>query len=154
MAYRGLGVASHGKQLSRKPFSAGLHAVAHCRGHNQCGAPGLTHVNATLGLFAYVLNAVRKENTMMTGKRTRSNIALAVVAGMGALFVTDNFSATAPSTFLSKAEARVGRPMTPGSVAGVARRTTRRAVVGGAAVYGAQRYYGGACGYYPYPACY
>ena len=28
------------------------------------------------------------------------------------------------------AQARVGRPLTPGSVAGVARRTTRRAVVG------------------------
>jgi len=32
------------------------------------------------------------------------------------------------------AQARVGRPLTPVSVAGVARRTTRRAVVGGAAV--------------------
>ena len=32
------------------------------------------------------------------------------------------------------AQARVGRPGTPVSVAGVARRTTRRAVVGGAAV--------------------
>ncbi len=32
------------------------------------------------------------------------------------------------------AEARVGRPATPVSAAGVARRTTRRAVVGGAAV--------------------
>ena len=31
------------------------------------------------------------------------------------------------------AQARVGRPLTPVSVAGVARRTTRRAVVGGAA---------------------
>jgi hypothetical protein len=35
---------------------------------------------------------------------------------------------------LSSAEARVGRPLTPMSYAGVARRTTRRAVVGGAAV--------------------
>jgi hypothetical protein len=32
------------------------------------------------------------------------------------------------------------------------RRTTRRAFVGGAAVYGADRYYGGACGYYAYSA--
>lgn len=32
------------------------------------------------------------------------------------------------SVTLDKAEARVGRPATPGSVAGVARRTTRRAV--------------------------
>lgn len=38
------------------------------------------------------------------------------------------------SLSLSRAEARVGRPLTPVSVAGVARRTTRRAVVGGAAV--------------------
>jgi hypothetical protein len=38
------------------------------------------------------------------------------------------------SLSLSGAEARVGRPLTPVSVAGVARRTTRRAVVGGAAV--------------------
>jgi hypothetical protein len=35
------------------------------------------------------------------------------------------------------AQARVGRPLTPVSVAGVARRTTRRAVVGGAVVGGA-----------------
>lgn len=35
---------------------------------------------------------------------------------------------------IQSADARVGRPATPVSVAGVARRTTRRAVVGGAAV--------------------
>jgi len=35
---------------------------------------------------------------------------------------------------IQSADARVGRPATPGSVAGVARRQTRRAVVGGAAV--------------------
>lgn len=35
---------------------------------------------------------------------------------------------------IQSAEARVGRPATPVSVAGVARRQTRRAVVGGAAV--------------------
>ena len=57
--------------------------------------------------------------------------------------------------FLSvdSAQARVGRPLTPASVAGVARRTTRRAVVGGAVVGGAvvarPR-----CGYYPYRPCY
>jgi hypothetical protein len=38
------------------------------------------------------------------------------------------------SLSLGRAEARVGRPLTPVSVASVARRTTRRAVVGGAAV--------------------
>ena len=39
-----------------------------------------------------------------------------------------------PSLSVESAQARVGRPGTPMSVAGVARRTTRRAVVGGAAV--------------------
>jgi len=38
-------------------------------------------------------------------------------------------SGSAPSgTIISSAEARVGRPLTPGSVAGVARRTTRRVI--------------------------
>jgi len=38
---------------------------------------------------------------------------------------------------VSSAEARIGRPLTPMSYAGVARRTTRRAVVGAAVVGGA-----------------
>ena len=38
------------------------------------------------------------------------------------------------SLSVESAQARVGRPLTPVSVAGVARRQTRRAVVGGAAV--------------------
>ena len=46
-----------------------------------------------------------------------------------------------PSVTIESAQARVGRPLSPVSVAGVARRTTRRAVVGtaavGAAAYGA-----------------
>jgi hypothetical protein len=41
------------------------------------------------------------------------------------------------SLSVDSAQARVGRPLTPVSVAGVARRTTRRAVVGGAVVGGA-----------------
>jgi hypothetical protein len=50
--------------------------------------------------------------------------------------------------FVSEAEARVGRPLTPMSYAGVARRTTRRAVVGGAVVGGAV-----AAGAYAAPSC-
>ncbi|WP_247317845.1 hypothetical protein [Bradyrhizobium sp. 21] len=57
------------------------------------------------------------------------------------------------SLSVDSAQARVGRPLTPVSVAGVARRTTRRAVVGGAVVGGAvvarPR-----CGYAPYGPCY
>jgi hypothetical protein len=89
---------------------------------------------------------------MNLNKRTLCKIVVAVVVTIGGLFAGDDFSPTTP--FLSKAEARIGRPATPASVAGVARRTTRRTVGAGAAVYGAQRYYGGACGYYPYPPCY
>jgi hypothetical protein len=39
-----------------------------------------------------------------------------------------------PFVVVESAQARVGRPLTPVSAAGVARRTTRRAVVGGAVV--------------------
>ncbi len=47
------------------------------------------------------------------------------------------------SLSIEKAEARVGRPLTPMSVAGVARRQNRRAVVGTAAAVGAASYYAG-----------
>jgi hypothetical protein len=49
------------------------------------------------------------------------------------------------SGFVSPAEARIGRPLTPMSYAGVARRTTRRAVAAGAAVGAAGVYYGSSC---------
>jgi hypothetical protein len=59
-------------------------------------------------------------------------IALLVGPGLSGSF---NWSPTEGlSLAFGSAEARVGRPLTPVSVAGVARRTTRRAVVGGAAV--------------------
>lgn len=45
----------------------------------------------------------------------------------------------------SGAQARVGRPLTPMSYAGVARRTTRRAVAVGAAAGAAGAYYGSSC---------
>lgn len=45
----------------------------------------------------------------------------------------------------SEAQARVGRPITPMSYAGVARRTTRRAVAVGAAAGAAGAYYGSSC---------
>jgi hypothetical protein len=54
---------------------------------------------------------------------------------------------------LDSADARIGRPLTPLSVAGVHRRAYRRAVYGTAAAYGVGSYYG-ASGYpgYGYPA--
>lgn len=56
---------------------------------------------------------------------------LVAAAVMTAMVVTDGWQGTgsAPSgTFISSAEARIGRPLTPVSVAGVARRTTRRVI--------------------------
>ncbi len=76
---------------------------------------------------------------MTRGALRASQLALAAAAGMLVLFANDNASPTQDSSLLTQAQARVGRPLTPGSVAGVARRTTRRtvrrgAIVGGAAV--------------------
>jgi hypothetical protein len=56
----------------------------------------------------------------------------------------------------------IGRPLTPLSFAGVARRTAFRGAMYAGAAYGAAAYgapYGypyasPACGYYPYPPCY
>ena len=49
------------------------------------------------------------------------------------------------SGLVSSVEARIGRPLTPMSYAGVARRTTRRAVAVGAAAGAAGAYYGSSC---------
>jgi hypothetical protein len=60
-------------------------------------------------------------------------LAAAVLAT--GFFVSADWSRSDGLTLsIESAQARVGRPLTPVSVAGVARRTTRRAVVGGAAV--------------------
>jgi hypothetical protein len=49
------------------------------------------------------------------------------------------------SGLVTSAEARVGRPLTPMSYAGVARRTTRRAVAVGAGAAAAGAYYAPGC---------
>jgi hypothetical protein len=63
----------------------------------------------------------------------RACLATAIVA-LGTLGSVSWSRSDGLSLSIESAEARVGRPGTPVSVAGVARRTTRRAVVGGAAV--------------------
>ena len=55
-----------------------------------------------------------------------SMIIVMVGCVMMAMFAVDCWGPT--GFFVSEAEAVVGRPATPGSVAGVARRTTRRTV--------------------------
>ncbi len=62
---------------------------------------------------------------MLAGTAGRLAIVAALAAGLALDFDFAEWGRTGP---LSAAEARVGRPMTPVSAAGVARRTTRRVV--------------------------
>ncbi|MFZ1152415.1 MAG: hypothetical protein WAR76_22225 [Xanthobacteraceae bacterium] len=86
--------------------------------------------------------------------------ALGLVVATGLLCsapVAVNWSPTkVPSLSVYSADARVGRPLTATSVAGVNRRVHRRAYYGaaaaGAAGYGYYNY-ARRCGYAPYPAC-
>jgi len=69
---------------------------------------------------------------------TRTSIAMirlsiVTIVGGAALFWNGEVPLDSRSSLVSSAEARIGRPLTPMSYAGVARRTTRRAVAYGAA---------------------
>lgn len=68
--------------------------------------------------------------------------ALAIPGGIFCLFWSGSIIPERAADLISQAEARIGRPATPISYAGVARRTTRRAVYAGAA---AATYYSPAC---------
>jgi hypothetical protein len=84
---------------------------------------------------------------MHAAKRTMTIICAALAAG-STLMWSGSLPRSA-SDFASRAEARIGRPMTPMSYAGVARRTTRRAVaVGAAGAAAAGAYY-----YHQRPGC-
>ena len=69
--------------------------------------------------------------------------AAAAIALAGGLFW--NGETAINNGLVTSAEARVGRPLTPMSYAGVARRTTRRAVAVGAGAAAAGAYYGSGC---------
>ena len=62
----------------------------------------------------------------MTVLKRLGIIALAGIIGLGALELGERLSVPGIHSFVSTAEAVVGRPLTPVSVAGVARRTSRR----------------------------
>lgn len=70
-------------------------------------------------------------------RRLFLSIPLAGMAGLMVLFANGNAPLTGSKSFVTEAQARIGRPLTPLSGAGVARRTTRRAVGYGAVGYGA-----------------
>jgi hypothetical protein len=83
----------------------------------------------------------------MTSTRKIFMCAAAAAAFLGAL--SCNEAGLVGNGVFSEAQAMVGRPLTPMSYAGVARRTTRRAVAVGATVgaagYAAGAYYGSSC---------
>jgi hypothetical protein len=60
-------------------------------------------------------------------------LSIATMLGSAALLSNGNMSLSPQQSLISSAHARIGRPLTPMSYAGVARRTTRRAVAVGAA---------------------
>jgi hypothetical protein len=67
-------------------------------------------------------------------------VSVASVVGGAGLLWSGQLPLDSRASLVSSAEARIGRPLTPMSYAGVARRTTRRAVAVGAtagAVYAA-----------------
>ena len=70
---------------------------------------------------------------MSTTTRRSLFVILAVAVGTVGLFWNGHVSPDKQKGFVSTADAIRGRPLTPLSYAGVARRTTRRAVAVGAA---------------------
>jgi hypothetical protein len=80
---------------------------------------------------------------MIVSSRKRIVFAAAAAALAAGLFW--NGETAMDNGLVTSAEARVGRPLTPMSYAGVARRTTRRAVAVGAGAAAAGAYYGSGC---------
>jgi cyanophycinase-like exopeptidase len=68
---------------------------------------------------------------------TLFRLSIATILCGAALFWGGQSPLDRQSSLVSSAEARIGRPLTPMSYAGVARRTTRRAVAVGAVAAGA-----------------
>ncbi|MEA2987061.1 MAG: hypothetical protein QOD94_3315 [Alphaproteobacteria bacterium] len=69
---------------------------------------------------------------MIRSSTTLMRFSVAIVVGAPGLFWNGTLPMNSQASFVSSAEAGVGRPLTPVSYAGVARRTTRRAVAVGA----------------------
>ena len=66
----------------------------------------------------------------MTASKQIAIFVVAVSVSLFALELGEALSIPGVSGYVSTADARVGRPLTPVSVAGVARRTTRRCAAG------------------------
>jgi hypothetical protein len=73
---------------------------------------------------------------MIRMSNTLFRLSMATILGGATLFWGGQLPLDRQSSLVSSAEARIGRPLTPMSYAGVARRTTRRAVAVGAVAAG------------------
>ena len=67
---------------------------------------------------------------MAKGLKTLTLIAVATAIGVAALFWSGQITSMTGSGLVTEAQAIIGRPLTPMSYAGVARRTVRRCAVG------------------------
>jgi hypothetical protein len=70
---------------------------------------------------------------MIRTSKTLIRISVAIVVCGVSMLWSGQLPLDSQTSLVSSAEARIGRPLTPLSYAGVARRTTRRAVAVGAA---------------------
>ena len=66
----------------------------------------------------------------MSVSKTIGIVIFTGIIGLGGFHLGERLSISGVPSFVSTAEARVGRPITPVSVAGVARRTARRCANG------------------------
>ena len=66
----------------------------------------------------------------MNASRKLKVVLLVAIAGLFGIEAGSELSIPGVSSFVTTAEARVGRPLTPVSVAGVARRSARRCAAG------------------------
>ena len=66
----------------------------------------------------------------MTSRRISLSVLLAAIIAVAEAESVNELTGTDAFSIISPAQARVGRPLTPVSVAGVARRTTRRCAAG------------------------
>jgi len=86
----------------------------------------------------------------MGGPIMKKLVVLGIIGGaalLTAVPLSPHWSQQGVSLSVDSADARIGRPLTPFSVAGVHRRAYRRAAYAGAVGYGLGSYYGG----YGYP---
>ena len=67
---------------------------------------------------------------MTKSAKTFTLLTAAIAAGVAGLFWSGDITPSTSSSLVTEAQARIGRPLTPMSYAGVARRTVRRCAAG------------------------